>query len=177
MHAILLIPLLVSGIAAWTDLRARRIPNWLTFGALALGLAVAAGGSIGSGHWSIDGAGVVRALAGVVVAIVLFLVPVLLGGMGAGDLKLMVALGAWIGPRPTLEIAVLATFIGGGMAVVMAYRQRVLREALKRAVTFKLPTPGVGAAASSSASGTLGAIPFGVAIAAGMILWTLTELL
>jgi prepilin peptidase CpaA len=82
--------LLVGATACVTDLRSRRIPNVLTFGASAaavLFLGVSAG-------W----AGVLWSLEGWAVGCLFFLPWFLLGGMGAGDVKLLAALGAWVGP-------------------------------------------------------------------------------
>ena len=80
--------LIIASAACATDLHDRRIPNWLTFGASAAALAVAyaTGGQ----------AGVQHAAGGWATGFFLFLPLFLLGGMGAGDVKLLAALGAWL---------------------------------------------------------------------------------
>ena len=82
--------LLVGVTACVTDFRSRRIPNVLTFGSSAAAVLFL---GITSG-W----AGVVSSLEGWAVGCLLFLPWFLLGGMGAGDVKLLAALGAWAGP-------------------------------------------------------------------------------
>jgi prepilin peptidase CpaA len=114
---------LVALTACVTDVRTRRIPNLLTFGAAAAALvfhAVTGGGS-----------GLGFSAAGWVVGAAVFLPFFLLGGMGAGDVKLMAALGAWLGPREALSIALYGTLAGGVLAVVFSMYTGYLRTALR----------------------------------------------
>lgn len=104
--------LLVGLVACATDLRSRRIPNVLTFGAA---LAAVAFGAVTGG---VSGAGM--AVAGWVVGLALFLPVYLLRGMGAGDVKLLAALGAWAGPGPAVWIALYAAVAGGVFAVAVS---------------------------------------------------------
>ena len=90
--------MLVGLAACVTDFRSRRIPNVLTFGASAAAVVFS---GVTNG-W----AGLGWALAGWGVGCALFLPWFLLGGMGAGDVKLLAALGAWAGPGTALWIAV-----------------------------------------------------------------------
>jgi prepilin peptidase CpaA len=102
------------GVAATiTDLRNRRVPNVLTFGAAAVGLLVHATfeGAAGAG-WS---------AAGWLAGLALFLPLFVLGGMGAGDVKLLAALGAWLGPGEVLWVALYAAIAGGVMALAVAW--------------------------------------------------------
>ncbi|MCH8268379.1 MAG: prepilin peptidase [Acidobacteria bacterium] len=94
--------------AGWLDLRSRRIPNWLTLPALLLGLGV---NTVILG-W--DGTKV--ALGGAGLALGLLLPFVLLRGLGAGDWKLMGALGAWLGPIQTLFVLLATILIAGIIA-------------------------------------------------------------
>jgi prepilin peptidase CpaA len=121
-----LVPLvLVSiGVAACVfDVRTRRIPNWLTLGAALAGLLVqtVSGGA--------DGA--LAASGGWAVGLLLFLPFFLLGGMGGGDVKLLAALGAWLGPRDAIWLAVYASIAGGVLAVVVALARGYLSTALR----------------------------------------------
>jgi prepilin peptidase CpaA len=101
-------------IACVTDLRSRRIPNLLTFGAALAGILFAlatsglAGGLVGGAGW--------------LVGLSVFLPVFLLGGMGAGDVKLMAALGAWLGPHEVLWVALYGAIAGGIFAVGVALR-------------------------------------------------------
>ena len=93
------------GVAAVVeDLRRRRVPNWLTAAGAAGGLACAAWGG-----W--HGVGLAAAGAG---AGVLMLLPFhWCGAMGGGDVKLMAAYGALLGPSGILLAAVFAAVFGG----------------------------------------------------------------
>jgi prepilin peptidase CpaA len=116
--------ILAIGLAACVvDVRTRRIPNVLTFGA-ALGgflLQVATGG--------LDGA--LTSAGGWLVGALLFLPFFLLGGMGGGDAKLLAALGAWLGPRDTLWLAAYSAIAGGVLGVIVALTHGYLRTAVR----------------------------------------------
>ncbi len=103
--------LAVGAAACVADYRTRRIPNLLTFGAAAIALVFSAvtGGLHGLG-W---------AVAGWVVGCLIFLPWFALGGMGAGDVKLLAALGAWMGPGPVVWLALYAAIAGGVFAVAV----------------------------------------------------------
>jgi len=97
--------------AAVIDGRTLRVPNWLTFHFLIAGLIVAflrGGSSL-----------LLTSLAGAGVGLVTLLPLYCIGGMGAGDVKLMAALGAWIGPWFTLWAFVSTALMGALMSVVM----------------------------------------------------------
>jgi len=102
----------IGVLACITDFRSRRIPNVLTFGASAAAL-VFFGFTNG---W----AGSLWSLAGWAVGCGLFLPWFLLGGMGAGDVKLLAALGAWVGPATAVWIALYAGIAGGVLGVVVS---------------------------------------------------------
>src|SRR5262249_49681106 len=84
-------------VACATDLPSRRIPNVLTFGSAAAGMvfALATSGMAGLG----------MSVAGWLIGCALFLPLFLLRGMGAGDVKLLAALGAWLGPASVIRVA------------------------------------------------------------------------
>lgn len=91
-------------VASATDLHNMRIPNWLTLPLLALGLvywAVAAGGT-----------GLLHALGGAALASVIFIGVYVVAGGGAGDAKLMMALGAWVGTERAVVLVLAVTMIG-----------------------------------------------------------------
>ena len=87
--------------AAASDLRTRRLPNWLTVSAFVAGLA---------GHTAINGlAGLGFSLLGFATGFGILLILWLIGGGGGGDVKLMGALGAWLGASLTLRVFLIST--------------------------------------------------------------------
>lgn len=102
--------LLVLCVATFTDLQSRRIPNWLVFPYWLAGIVVQ--GVLYGWH------GVGQSLAGAGLAILIFGIFFLLGGMGAGDVKLCAALGAWVGPKQIL-FALIFTGLAGGVIVLI----------------------------------------------------------
>jgi len=120
---LLLVLLGILAACCVTDLKAMRIPNVITFPAMLLALGY---------HGMTNGLdGLAFAAAGLGVGLGVMLVPFLIGVMGAGDVKLMAAAGAFVGPHLALD-AFLATCIFGGLyaAFVLALRRDYLRRVL-----------------------------------------------
>jgi len=113
---------LYTAAAAVSDFRTRRVPNWLTLPAALGGLAFHT--------FAPQGWGLTTSLAGLAVGFALLLIPFLLGGGGMGDVKLLAALGAWLGPRLMLAAfavsMVLATVITLAILAYVAVRRYVL---------------------------------------------------
>ncbi len=99
------VPALVAG---WTDWRFRRIPNWLTVPALVAGIAV---NSLAAG-WP----GAKESLLGVGLGLGLLLPFVLIRSLGAGDWKLVGALGAFLGPSRLITVLLGTILVAGLMA-------------------------------------------------------------
>ena len=137
------VALAVGLVACVTDVQSRRIPNVLTFGAA--GAAVLVHGLVGG----FGGLG--TSIGGWLLGVALFLPFFALGGMGAGDVKLLAALGAWLGPRDTLWVAIYASMAGGIMAVAVALGTGYLGTALRNvrnlvtywALVGPRPVPGM----------------------------------
>ena len=110
-------------IASVGDLRTGRVPNVLTFGAAAVGVCYSAvqGGISGLGS----------SVLGLFLGVAVFLPLFALGGMGAGDVKLVGAFGAWLGPMGVLWAAMWASLAGGVLALVIASWRGYLLEALR----------------------------------------------
>jgi prepilin peptidase CpaA len=101
--------LIVLAVATITDLRSRRIPNWLIFPFLLAGFVVAG--------WFHGITGIVHSVEGLVVGALFFGVLWWMGGMGMGDVKLCAAIGVWIGPSQ-MFVALVVTGIAGGVIAV-----------------------------------------------------------
>jgi prepilin peptidase CpaA len=120
--------LLVGSIACVTDIRWRRIPNALTLGAAATAVLY---------HSSVHGmSGLWFALGGWGVGLLLFLPFFLLRGMGGGDVKLLAALGAWVGPGDAVYLAIYTSLAGGVLAVGVALSRNYLGTALRNLKTM-----------------------------------------
>jgi prepilin peptidase CpaA len=104
--------LLTAAVAVVCDLRTRRIPNLLTFGAALVAVFVRS---------YLEGtAGTLGSVAGWATGVGLFFPIFALGGMGAGDVKLLGAIGAWLGPLAALWVALFSSIAGGVMAVAVS---------------------------------------------------------
>ena len=112
----------LAGWAGWLDWRMRKIPNWLTVPALLGGLTL----STVLWRWP----GVKLSLEGAGISLGVLLPFVLMRGLGAGDWKLMGALGAFLGPQRVIVVLLGTVLIAGTMSVVEVIRQRKVRETL-----------------------------------------------
>ena len=131
--SLFLIILLVSAIALSIveDLRHKKIPNVVTYPTMALALV----------YHSLSGGinGFLLSMGGLALGIGFFVVPYLLGGMGAGDAKLMGAAGAIFGPRGICVASIMVILAGGIYAVILfVINPKYTASFLKRAwITFK----------------------------------------
>jgi prepilin peptidase CpaA len=110
-------------IAAWHDCKTRRIPNWLTVSTLLTGLLYHL---LQSG---LSGAGF--SLLGVAAGFLLLFLPYALGVMGAGDVKLLMAAGAWTGAAVVLQAFMWTCILGGVLGLAVTVYNRNLRQTLK----------------------------------------------
>ena len=112
------------GLAVATDVYENRIPNWLTLPGLALALVLAP---------ALGGAGgLVAALLGAALGLAIGVGPYALGGMGAGDVKAMMVLGAWLGASSFASAAVFAVAAGAVLAIVALLARAELSDYLRR---------------------------------------------
>jgi prepilin peptidase CpaA len=158
---IVLTPLLITSI--YTDLRWSRIPNWLTFSAMGIGIVV---------HTWIGGLqGTLSSLVGLGLGMGLLLIPYACKAIGAGDVKLMAAIGSMLGPSGALSVVALSALAGGVYAIgAMGYEWGLA------ATSKKLAFASYGAFITGGAT-TVGdlQLPFrlryGLAITAGTLLF------
>ena len=122
MNNVHLIGMCIALVACVIDVREHRIPNWLTFGSAVA--AVIFHTVVGGGH------GFAGALLGWATGAALFFLPFALGGLGAGDVKLIAALGAWFAWPDALWLGLFTGIAGGVVAVVVALARGYLGRAL-----------------------------------------------
>ena len=160
----LLIPLVLTLWIAWGDVKTRRIPNYLTLGTAVAGLAF---NCIAYGL-----PGLVNGILGMLLGFAFLILPYLWGGMGAGDVKALAALGAWLGPKLTVFLFCYMGIAGG--IIALGYSGVARHSVAENQGGVGLPAQsdpvpaGRHAPPPSPAKLTAG-IPYGVAIAVGML--------
>ena len=103
-------------VAAYIDGKQLRVPNWITFPMVFAGLVY----STWTGGWS----GLYEGLIGMCVGLATLLPLYAVGGMGAGDVKLMAGIGAWLGAAITWNAFIVSVIVGAVMAVGMVVWRR-----------------------------------------------------
>lgn len=159
---------LTVAFGAAFDVGTRRIPNFITIGGLAVALVLRL--SIG---------GVEALLSGLLGALLAFLFSFplfMLKGMGGGDVKLLTAVGAFLGPFGTF-VALLATaLVGGVIAIAVSLQRRRLGSSLAgtflvmRGLALKAITGGEVDAVPTLETQDAVTVPYGVAIAVGAVI-------
>ncbi|MCC4115640.1 prepilin peptidase [Aromatoleum toluclasticum] len=170
-----LILLCLLAVAVASDVHSRRIPNLLVGVGIASGLLLqgivphpAIPSSFGSAQ------GVVFAITGIATGFAALFPLYLLRATGAGDVKLMMMVGAFLGPLQTLGVVVLTFAAGGVLAIAMALWQRSLHQLVFN-LRFMLTTSAVRAAGGTAPrfeplQQTAGRMPYAIAIAAGTLM-------
>lgn len=149
-------------VGAGFDIRERRIPNWLTASAAIFGLAL----HLALGGWAAMG---FAALAGITGGAIFFLFFVV-GGMGAGDVKLMAAVATISGFGHLGQLFVATTLFGAALAIVLAAVKGRLRATAVNVGRLILHHAQAGMAPHPElnlASATALRLPYALAIAGG----------
>lgn len=120
-NSILLVIILVSG---FFDLKERKIPNKITFTGILVGILF----NLFTGGWM----GFLQGILGLSVGLTIFFLPFAMGGMGAGDVKLMGAIGALMGWRFSVMTAIYSAIVGGIMVLIHLLYTGKLRETFKK---------------------------------------------
>ncbi len=153
-------------VAAVIDGMILKVPNWLTFPFIACGWI----------HWTMTAgvSGLGWSLLGTFVGMMLLLVLRNVGGMGAGDVKLLAGVGAWLHTEITLYAFAATAIVGGVMAIVMIYRSGQWEKHLAMAYrilnewqTVKKPSELASIARERKPTMTL--LPYGIPMAIGSI--------
>ena len=101
---------IVIGITgAWLDIKYRKIPNWFTFPAMLTGVVL---------NLIFNLEGWYLSLLGLVVGFLILLIPFILGGIGAGDVKLLMALGAFLGVGKIISVGLCCGIAGGVLSLL-----------------------------------------------------------
>jgi prepilin peptidase CpaA len=150
---VLAVAAVVATAAAVLDLRSRRIPNWLTGSTLAVAVL--------ANTWMAGPTGLVTALAGAALGLLLLLPFYAVRGVGAGDVKLLAAIGALVGAQSLLWVCLFGALVGGTMSVILLIAHRRVGLTLAQVMALQLPATGLRA-------------PYGIAIAGGVYLAALS---
>lgn len=116
MNMILWAGLVVASVLDW---KYRKIPNWLTFSLILSGLVLSAF----SGRDAM-----LLSVYGLVFGTLLLFIPFAFGGMGGGDVKLLAAIGAFVGPGPVIQVFLIGTTIGGVFCALAIVREKAWRK-------------------------------------------------
>ena len=162
------IPLCVAVVvvlAASTDIVARRIPNRMILFGLIASLIVHAwldGVEAGAGNW----------LAGAATGFALLIPLYFVRGTSAGDVKLLLMIGSWVGPEMVLAITLATFIIGGAWSIAYAVLRRRTVQLFLNLQTLLgqglRPMRAAGAGTQPQIV-SIGSLPYGVAIAAGTL--------
>lgn len=153
-HLNLAFPFLITVWISWSDLKTRTIPNYLTLAAALAGLTY----NLLVSGWG----GLADGTLGLLLGFGFLILPYILGGMGAGDVKALAALGAWLGPTGTLLLFCYMGIAGGLMALGVLIWRGLLWQGILNMFLTRDKMSGL-----SLAQKTPG-IPYGVAMALGM---------
>ena len=156
MYSVLLVA------ACVTDVRQRRIPNPLVIALAVTGLAY----SVSMEPW-LGGLG--RALGGLALGFAIWIGFYAVGAIGAGDVKLFAAAGAWLGPGGAWRAALVAAAFGGVLALAALARERRVREGLEK-VMVSVSSRSVAPLAADPATPRSQQLPYGVALACGALI-------
>jgi len=177
MPALLLAVLLAAAVAC--DIRSRRIPNRLVGLGMAAGLTLHATVTPGAGLFNMPfgGLGLLLALGGLALGLLLLLPMYALGALGAGDVKLMAMIGAFLGPQEMLGVTLFSLVAGGALALLFALADGSLRKVLGNVRTMLLGSllRGLsgGTAQLEHPAAATGKLPYAIAIAAGTVAYLL----
>jgi prepilin peptidase CpaA len=149
--------------SVYSDLRWRKIPNCLTLPAIVLGLVL----NFLDNSWT----GLFFSFLGFSVGLGLFFLPFALGGMGAGDVKFLSAIGAFLGAKAVFNVFLYACLAGGIIALYYIITQKKIIQTIKNLLLFFkyilfFRSPEIGAELFKN---PVGHIPYGLAVGMGAI--------
>ena len=146
------------GAAVVTDVRSRRIPNWLTGAIAGAGFGLACGGGAVTP---------LQATLGLLLGLVLMMPGHVIGATGAGDVKLLAAVGSVVGPEMVFRAFLYSAVAGGVFALAVAVRRGRLAATVQDA--GRLVTSPAGARDVIESPSRANRFAYGPAIAAGTL--------
>ena len=161
-------------VAAVYDIRFRRIPNWLVLTGFCLGLAL--------NVYFLHVNGLILTLLGALLAFAVYLPFFALRAMGAGDVKLMIAIGAFVGAKNWLILFLMTAILGGILAICLLLIRGGLIRSFKNVLFIlgelvRLRMPYQGDPALDISHPRAVTLPHGVSIALGTLVFLLLEIL
>ena len=153
-------------VAAVIDGYKLKVPNWLTFPLILSGWAF----NLATGGW----AGLGWSLLGTIVGLGLLLPAYAIGGMGAGDVKLLAGVGAWVQAETTFYAFCWSAVIGGVIAVVMVLLSRAWRKHKDQFLMIFTEIMTIGnpqelSAIAADRKSSMLLLPYGIPLAIGTI--------
>jgi prepilin peptidase CpaA len=161
---LLLCALLLASASAVIDVQRQRIPNWLTYPGILLGLGL----RTALFGWK----GLISSLGGMVLAGGILLFFFLIRAMGAGDVKLLAAIGSIVGLEHAFVVLLATAIAGGILAIAVAVLRGQLASTIRN--TFSVARHHLTSGLSAHPEITLdnpsaARMPYGLAIAAGTL--------
>ena len=150
------------GIASIYDWRFRRIPNWLTFSMIIAGLLLQ------TFFYGLDG--LKESVLGFLLGIFLLYIPFQMGGVGGGDVKLLGALGAFLGPVSLLRVFLISAIFGGLFSLIEILRRKIWKatcESFKHRFLFLALQQKLASESEITFSKNQASIPYAISMALG----------
>ena len=168
--------LILLVIASFSDYATYKIPNWLTFGGMLFGLTYNAAVPLSTNPhhaflWAAQGL-----LIGLCIMLPLYVMKI----MGAGDVKLMAMIGAFLGASDTLYVILFSFIIGGIAAIGFAIANQALTRMLVNIknisqIFILTATSGFKPEATIEKEQSVGKLPYGICISIGATLYLITR--
>lgn len=166
---------ILLALAVWHDVRSRRIPNLLVLAGIVIAVILQLALPRGSGLFvePFGSIGILSSLAGLGAGLALLLPMYALRALGAGDVKLVAMIGAFVGPGTVFGIVLCSLLAGGVLAVSVALYNGTLKRMLGNSFHLVLHSifgtlTGQSAKIEAPAAPS-GKLPYAIAIAAGTI--------
>ena len=153
-------------VAAWIDGKELRVPNRLTYPFIVAGFIAmtVAGGLPGLG----------QSLLGAFVGMMCLLPLYAIGGMGSGDVKMMMGMGAWLGAGITWDAFYVSVCVGAVMGLIMVactgrWKHHWNNAVMIVAELFRVRNPWLISEAAAERKPNMALLPYGIPICIGSI--------